>query len=80
MMKAEGFSRTYEDLCRNTLRHVIPERQGKETLGRYRCRWKNNSKLHFKVIVWKGVGWIRSVLIGDQWQAFRNTTVRLWVA
>jgi hypothetical protein len=65
LMKEEGSSETSDDLCRNTLRHMLAVRQGKGSLGRSRCRWKNNSKVHFKVIVWKGVSWIRSVLIRD---------------
>jgi hypothetical protein len=37
---------------RGACRDLVGKPEGKRRLGRHRCRWENNVKLHFE-----GVGW-----------------------
>ncbi|PNF30225.1 hypothetical protein B7P43_G02535 [Cryptotermes secundus] len=50
---------------------------GKRSLGRPRCRWVNNIKMHLGDIGLDGMDWIDLVRDRDQWKAFVNTVMNL---
>jgi hypothetical protein len=51
----------------------------KRPLGRPRCRWEDNIKLHLREIRIDGANWIRLAEDGVQWRAFVNTLMNLRV-
>jgi hypothetical protein len=44
---------------RGVYRVLVGKPEGKRPLGRPRCRWEDNIKLHIKVIGIDGANWIR---------------------
>jgi hypothetical protein len=51
----------------------------KRPLRRPRHRWKDNIKMDLKEIGCKGVEWMHMTKDKDQWQAFENMVLNLWV-
>jgi transposase len=43
---------------RNAYRIVVGKQEGKRQLGRPRCRWVDNIKMHLRDMGWDGVDWI----------------------
>jgi hypothetical protein len=42
---------------RNAYRILVGNLEGKTPLGRARCRWEYNIKMHFRGIGWGGIDW-----------------------
>jgi hypothetical protein len=49
--------------------------EGKRPLGRPRRRWEENSRMDVRETEWEGENWMRR----DQWRAFVNVVMNLWV-
>jgi hypothetical protein len=49
----------------------------KESLGRPRCRWKDNITGVFRRIGWDGIYWIDLAQDRDQWWALVNAVMNL---
>jgi hypothetical protein len=53
--------------------------EGKRPLGRPRRRWEDSIKMDHREIEWVGMDWIDLAQDRDQWRAFVNTIMNLWV-
>jgi hypothetical protein len=53
--------------------------KGKGPLGRPRCRQVDNIKIDLEERGWCGVDWIGLALDQDQWGAFLNAVMNVWV-
>jgi hypothetical protein len=51
----------------------------KRPLGRPRCRWVDNIKMHLNKREWGGMDKIDLAHDRDQWRALVNTVMNLWV-
>jgi hypothetical protein len=51
----------------------------KRPLGRPRCRWEDNIKMGLREMGLDGANWIQLVQDRDQWWAFLNTVMNLWI-
>jgi len=47
---------------------LLGKLEGKKLLGTSRQRWKDNIKMYFKEIGWKGIGLINMAQDRDKWQ------------
>jgi hypothetical protein len=64
---------------RNAYRILVGKPEGKRPLGRPRHRWVDNIKMDLREIGWDGVDRIDLAQDRDQWRAFVNTVMNLWV-
>jgi hypothetical protein len=62
---------------RNGYRILVGKLEGKRPPGRQRCRWLDNIKIDLGEIDCGSMGWVS--LDRDQWRAFVNVTVNLWI-
>jgi hypothetical protein len=53
--------------------------EGKRPLGRPRRRWVDNIKMDLRAIGWGGMDWIDLFRDRDQWRAFVNPVMNLWI-
>jgi hypothetical protein len=51
----------------------------KRPLGRPKCRWEDNIRMHFIQTEWGGMDWIILAKNRDQWRALVNTAKNLRV-
>jgi hypothetical protein len=58
---------------------LVGKPEGKRPLGRTRHRWVDNIKMDLREIGWGGIDWIDLVQDRDQWRAFVNMVMNLWV-
>jgi hypothetical protein len=63
----------------NSCRILVGKSQGKRPLGRQARRRVDNIKMDLRKIGWDGMGWIDLTQDRDQWRAFLNTVMNLWV-
>jgi hypothetical protein len=59
---------------RNVYRILVVKPEGKRPLGRQRHRWVGNIKMDVRKMDWIDMAQDR-----DQWRAFVNTVMNLWV-
>jgi hypothetical protein len=64
---------------RNAYRILVGNPEGKRPLGRPRRRWMDNIKINLREIGWDGGDWIDLAQDRDQWRAFVNGVMNLWV-
>jgi hypothetical protein len=64
---------------RNAYRILVGNPEGKRLVGRPRPRWVDNVKMDLREIGWGGMDWIDVAQDKDQWRAFVNTIMDLWV-
>jgi hypothetical protein len=64
---------------RDVYRILVGKPEGKRPLGRPRMNWLDNIKMDLREIGWNGVDWIDMAQDKDQWRAFLNTVLNLWV-
>jgi len=64
---------------RNAYSILVGKYEGKRSHRRPRCIWENDSIVDFREKEWKGVDWIHLTEDRDQWQAFVNMVMNLWV-
>ena len=57
-----------QNVWRNACSILLGKLEGKKLLGRFRQKWKDNIKMYFKEIGWKGIGWINLAQGRDKWQ------------
>jgi hypothetical protein len=60
-------------------RILVGKPEGKRLLGRLGCRWVDNIKMDLRDVRWDGMDWIDMAQDRDQWRAFVNTILNLWV-
>jgi hypothetical protein len=53
--------------------------EGKRSLGRLGCKWKDNIKMDCREIAWGGMDWLHWNLVRNQWLALVNMVMNLWV-
>jgi hypothetical protein len=63
----------------NAYRILVGKPEGKRPLGRPRRRWVYNIKIDLSETGWDDVDWIHLAQDRDQWRAFVNTVMNLWV-
>jgi hypothetical protein len=64
---------------RNAYRILVGKPEGKKPLGRQRCRRVNNIKMDLTEIGYGCMDCIGLAQGRDQWSAFVNTAMKLWV-
>jgi hypothetical protein len=64
---------------RNVHRILVGKQEGKEPLGKPRCRWVDNIKMDLKEIGWGDVDWTDLAQNKDQWRAGVNTVMNFRV-
>jgi hypothetical protein len=64
---------------RNMCSIWVVKPEGKRSIGRHRCSWKNNVKMDLTEIGLSGMGWINPVRDRDQWKSVVNTVMNFWV-
>jgi hypothetical protein len=64
---------------KNAYRILVGNPEGKRLLGRSRHRWMDNIKIDVREIGWGDMDWIDLAQNRDQWRAFVNTVMKLWV-
>jgi hypothetical protein len=63
----------------NAYRVLVGKPEGKRQLGRSRHRCDDNIQMDLRETGWGGVDWIHLAQGRDQWRAFVNTVMNLWV-
>jgi hypothetical protein len=58
---------------------MVRKPEGKRPLGRPRCRWVDNIKMHVGEIGWDGMDWIDMAQNKGQWRALVSTILNLRV-
>jgi hypothetical protein len=64
---------------RNAYRILVGKPEGRRPLGRPRRKREDNIKMDLMDIGWGGVDWIALAQDRDQWRAFVNMVMNLWV-
>jgi len=64
---------------RGVYRVLVAKPEGKRSLGRPRCRWKDNIKLDLQAMGCGGLDWIELALDRDRWWALVNAVMNLRV-
>jgi hypothetical protein len=64
---------------RNAYWVLVGKPEGKRSLGRQRCMWVDNIKMDLREIGWDVMDWTDLAEDRDQWRAFVNTVMNLWV-
>jgi hypothetical protein len=64
---------------RGVYRVLVGRPEGKRPLGRPRCRWEDNIKMHLREIIFDGTNWILLPQDRVQWRAFVSMVMNLWV-
>jgi len=64
---------------RGIYRVLVGKPEGKRSLGRPRCRWKNNIKMYLQEMRCGGMDWIDLAQDGDRWRALVIATMNLRV-
>jgi hypothetical protein len=64
---------------RNAYNILVGKPEGKRPLGRPWRRWEDNISMDLREIGWEDVDWIRLAQNKDQWRAFVNAVLNLWV-
>jgi hypothetical protein len=59
----------------NAYRLLAGKPEGKRPLGRPRCRWMDNIRMHLLEIGWGGVDWIGLAQDRDKWRALVNSVM-----
>jgi hypothetical protein len=64
---------------RNSYRILVGKPERKRPTGRQRHRWFGNIKIDLREIGCDGMNWIDLSLDRDQWRAFMNAVMNIWV-
>jgi hypothetical protein len=73
------FDTKKEVLERTMHKLLVRKPEGKQPLGRPRCKWMDNSKMALAEIGWGGVDWIGLTYNRDKWGALVNAVTNLRV-
>jgi hypothetical protein len=58
---------------------LVEKPEGKRTLGKPRCRWKDNIKTDIQEVELGGMGWVALAQDRDSWWALVNAALNFWV-
>jgi hypothetical protein len=64
---------------RNVYRLLVGKSEGKRPLGRQRCRWIGNIKMHLLGIDMRGMDWIGPAQDRYRWRALMKAIMKLRV-
>jgi hypothetical protein len=64
---------------RNAYRILVGKPEGQRPLGRPRRRWEDNTEMDLREIGWSGMNLIDLAQDRDQWRAYVNTVMNLWL-
>jgi hypothetical protein len=64
---------------RNAYRLLAGKPEGKRPLGRPRCRWVDNIRMHLGKVGWGDVDWIGLAKDRNRWRALVNSVLNLRV-
>jgi hypothetical protein len=64
---------------KNACRILVGKPEGKRSPGRPRHMCVNNMKVDLGETGWRGVDWIGLAQDRDQWRAFVNAVMNIWV-
>jgi len=62
---------------RGVYRVLVGNPEGKISLGRPRCRWKDNIKIDLQEVGWGVMDWIDLAKNRDRWLALVNVVINL---
>ena len=62
---------------RGVYRVLVGKPEGKNLLGRPRCRWEDNIKMGLQEVGCEGMDWIKLDQDRDRWQALVNAIINL---
>jgi hypothetical protein len=65
---------------RNAYWILVGKPEGMRPLGKPRLRWEDNIRMGLREIGWGGMDCIDLARDRDQWRAFVNSVMNLWVA
>jgi hypothetical protein len=63
---------------RGAYRIFVGRLEGRRPLGRPRCRWEDNIKMHLQEVGW-GMDWIELTKDRDRWRALVNAVMNAHV-
>jgi hypothetical protein len=64
---------------KNAYKVLIGKHEGKKSLGKHRCRCKDNTIMDLKNVACEGMDWIYLAQDGVQWRVLENRIINLWV-
>jgi hypothetical protein len=64
---------------RNAYRIFVENPEEKRPLGRHRRKWEDNIKMDHREIGLGCTDWINLFQYRDQWRAFVNTVMNVWI-
>src|SRR5215470_4129506 len=64
---------------RGAYRILVGRPEGRQPLGRPRCRWEDNIKMDLQEVGWGGMDWIELAQDRDRWRALVNAVMNLRV-
>jgi hypothetical protein len=63
---------------RDVYRALVGKTEKKRSLGRPRCRWKDNIKMHLQEVEW-GMDWVDLAWDTDRWRELVNVVINFRV-
>jgi len=64
---------------RSMYKVLVEKPEGKRTLGKPRCRWKNNIRTDIQEVELGGMDWVALAQDRDSWWSFVNAALNFWV-
>jgi hypothetical protein len=64
---------------RSVYRVLVGKPEGRNTLGRPRCRWEDNIKMDLQEVRFGNTDWIELAKDSDRWRALVNAIINLRV-
>jgi len=58
---------------------LVEKPEGKRTLGKPRCRWKDNIKTDIQEVELGGMDWVALAQDRDRWWSLANAALNFWV-
>jgi len=58
---------------------LVEKPEGKRTLGKPRCRWKDSIKTDIQEVELGGMDWVALAQDRDSWWSFVNAALNFWV-
>jgi hypothetical protein len=74
-----GRSCSTHDGKRSAYNTLVGEPEGKRPLGKHRRKLEDSITMDLREMGWLDVDWIHLAKDTDQWRAFVNTVMNLWI-
>jgi hypothetical protein len=58
---------------------LVEKPEGKRTLGKPGCRWKDNMKIDIQKVEMGGMDWVALAQDRDRWWALVNEALNFWI-